>query len=1423
LSIADKFDGGLHDGQGSHLNGHADVDTVRAHAPTGAIIVPDAQLLFTGDFKRSGVDLILSKDDRELVLQDYFKGEKRAALASPDGAHLTADIVDALTGHQQYAQADGSASVAKVIGHVTKLAGGATAIRNGVSIILNQGDNVNKGDVVQCGSDSTLGLTFIDGTVFGLGSNAKMVLNEMVYDPNGSNNSSLLSLVQGTISFVAGATAKHGDMKVDTPVATMGIRGTAVLVEIDFEVPGQGAAPPAKFQVLVEPDGTTGSYILFDKTTLTPIATVNQAGTQTIVNGLGTVNFLTSVQLSADAQKIITEVFAQKFAQDTNTKSSTHFTDVGVLETLGPIKLASGDFVTPTVLLINVPSPSGAPDQAPSPSHIGLPPTIVAFNGDLGERVGLIRSSTIDTVSGQIRFTDVNAGDRPTASATFNSFAYHDAQHKDITATLTAEQLTAIKAVELPLVVVQDPGNNNNGSATWTYSIADGAFDFLAEGQTLTLTYLARVDDNFAPNNEAAFAPITITITGTNDVPTIAATGDGIAKPIGSGNAATDVASGTITFADPDLTDRPVVSTALASSAPFKYLDAQGHDITATLTPAQLAAIAAVEVPLTVVQVAGNTHNGSATWTYSVSNNALSFIANGDTLILNYVAQVDDGHGGVVSTPVSVTLTFTNEAPTLADVNAGTLTDTAANDSFGNLTGTLVGTDPNAGETATLTYAALDAGSHPVTSAVAGLYGSLTVNADGTYSYVPNAAAINALHAGTYADIFTVQTTDVHGATGTATFTVNVTGANDTATISGQSTGSVVEDYSTATSGTLTVHDVDSGEAVFFPVPAKALSGAYGNFTFNDATGAWTYTLAHAKADSLTAGQVVHDILPVVSADGTASKIIDITITGTNDAATISGKATGSVEDGAGTTTSGKLTVHDVDHGEAVFQAVPAAALAGAYGNFTFDSVTGAWTYALVHAEADSLTAGQVVHDTLTVASADGTALQLIDVTVTGSNDAPVIVNEADPQAQAVMVVDPISAVVLAPGVNTNSLGLNTETFDSVAAGSASNNGTGHGSFYSAALDATFSASGSAGVVAGSSSITAAPFLGPLPGILDPTNYLSIGGGGVETITFASEKNAFGLYWGSVDFYNTIKFYDGTTLVASYTGADVSPLFAIGVRDQFASNGYVEFTGLHLFDKVVLTGDFNSFELDNISAGSVPAPHTQLAAPVVGTLSVHDSDIGDTLTGAVTGNGTIEYNGSTVLPAGIDVAALIDAADVKFDSVQSDGGTDILHWTYKPTNADLDFLHAGDVLTIKFTAEVNDGHVNVGSQPLTVTLVGANNATNLATFGAVNGTSGNDMFNNVGGNVTVFGGGGQNSFVFKPGFGSATIADFDVNKDTIFVSQNLFATAANILAAAAPANSGHDTIITDAAHDTIMLTGVTVAQLQAHPNDFHLI
>ena len=109
---------------------------------------------------------------------------------------------------------------------------------------------------------------------------------------------------------------------------------------------------------------------------------------------------------------------------------------------------------------------------------------------------------TPDTLTGQIRFADLNAGDQPTAKTIFASFAYQNAQHADVTSSLTAEQIAAIQAVEVPLVVVQDPAHINHGTATWTYSIPDGAFDFLAAGETLTLTYVAQVDNNFAPNVE---------------------------------------------------------------------------------------------------------------------------------------------------------------------------------------------------------------------------------------------------------------------------------------------------------------------------------------------------------------------------------------------------------------------------------------------------------------------------------------------------------------------------------------------------------------------------------------------------------------------------------------------------------------------------------------------------------------------------------------------------------------------------------------------------------------------------------------------------------------------------------------------------------------------------------------------------------
>ena len=107
------------------------------------------------------------------------------------------------------------------------------------------GDTVYLGDVVQTGADGKISITFTDDTAFNLSSNARMALNDFVYDPNGKSNSTLFSLTKGTFTFVAGKVAKTGDMKIDTPVATMGIRGTTPHVEISDD-------GTVKFSTLIE-------------------------------------------------------------------------------------------------------------------------------------------------------------------------------------------------------------------------------------------------------------------------------------------------------------------------------------------------------------------------------------------------------------------------------------------------------------------------------------------------------------------------------------------------------------------------------------------------------------------------------------------------------------------------------------------------------------------------------------------------------------------------------------------------------------------------------------------------------------------------------------------------------------------------------------------------------------------------------------------------------------------------------------------------------------------------------------------------------------------------------------------------------------------------------------------------------------------
>lgn len=160
---------------------------------------------------------------------------RASAIALFGGLMLSASVV--LSGPAQGQGGFETSPIGKIV-----TAKGSVTVEHTQAVVLQAavaatgearvGDSVYRGDVVQTAANSAVGIAFTDGTAFNLSSNARMTLNEFVYDPNGKSNSTLISLSKGTFTFVAGQVAKTGDMKIDTPVATMGIRGTTPHVEI---------------------------------------------------------------------------------------------------------------------------------------------------------------------------------------------------------------------------------------------------------------------------------------------------------------------------------------------------------------------------------------------------------------------------------------------------------------------------------------------------------------------------------------------------------------------------------------------------------------------------------------------------------------------------------------------------------------------------------------------------------------------------------------------------------------------------------------------------------------------------------------------------------------------------------------------------------------------------------------------------------------------------------------------------------------------------------------------------------------------------------------------------------------------------------------------------------------------------------------
>ena len=151
------------------------------------------------------------------------------------------------------------------IGNVATLTGSASVTRNNTATPLKLQDDIFQNDVLQTSANSTLGVTFNDATTFNLTANARITVDSYIYEEGGKQNGALFDIAKGTVAFVAAEVAHTGDMKISTPTATLGIRGTTGLVEVP-EGAAANSANNVAIKLYPDADGRVGRIEVNDRT-----------------------------------------------------------------------------------------------------------------------------------------------------------------------------------------------------------------------------------------------------------------------------------------------------------------------------------------------------------------------------------------------------------------------------------------------------------------------------------------------------------------------------------------------------------------------------------------------------------------------------------------------------------------------------------------------------------------------------------------------------------------------------------------------------------------------------------------------------------------------------------------------------------------------------------------------------------------------------------------------------------------------------------------------------------------------------------------------------------------------------------------------------------------------------------------------------
>ncbi|WP_198325268.1 tandem-95 repeat protein [Permianibacter aggregans] len=508
------------------------------------------------------------------------------------------------------------------------------------------------------------------------------------------------------------------------------------------------------------------------------------------------------------------------------------------------------------------------------------------------------------------------------------------------------------------------PAANFNGVAVITYTINDG------NGGSSTATVNVTVDAiNDAPTTSDVALNTSEDTAVNGSIVASDVDGDSLSYALGTGPS-----NGSVTLnADGTFTYTPNANYNGGDSFTVIVSDGNGGTVVSNVS----INVAAVNDTPTTSDVALNTNedtavNGSIvaadvdgdSLSYAMgtgpSNGSVTLNADGTftyTPNANYngsdsfTVLVSDGNGGTVMSNVSINVAAVNDTPTTSDVALNTNEDTAVN-------GSIVASDVDGDS---MSYAL---GTGPSN-------GSVTLNADGTFTYTPNANYNGS-------DSFTVIVSDGNGGSVVSSVSINIGAVND-APAALNDTAATDED--TAVIITVLSNDTDvDGDTL--TVTAASVDPTQGTVTIN-ANGTLNFVPAANFNGVAVISYTISD-----GHGGSSTATVDVTVNAVNDAAVIGGTDNGAAQEDVSISASGSLTISDIDG--AVEQAfIEQTNVAATYGSFSIDN-NGNWVYSLDNASnaVQSLAAGQVVTDTIMVASVDGTTHHVV-ITITGSNDAP--------------------------------------------------------------------------------------------------------------------------------------------------------------------------------------------------------------------------------------------------------------------------------------------------------------------------------------------------------------------------------------------------------------------------------------------------